>query len=614
LQVAVPATVRVVQKGTNRFKVRLLRENFDGPVQVAAKGELDGITVGRATMRDRQDLADVEVSATEFAKAGPRELRFTASGAGVTAEEKALTVEVEGLPDKIQVSAPKEIGVPQAQVNSLIVKISRDHFAGPVTVRCTGDTDGVDCPSVTIKPGETQVKLTFAADDQAEPTTRDLTVVAVGGTSRAEAPLSLTVQASLLVKAASSWTWFGVGQAAVWLALVALGLSGLLTSWQARSLGRSMLAGRVWLAAVGGGLVGAIAGGASSVLVGELAARFGAGQWWAYVAFATAWMVMGLLLGRGVAFFIPNLKGWKAAAAGAAGGLVGSLAFLSAQTLGPTSSRFAGAAILGLCIGAMVALVEVLFRRYWLEVKFGEGEIRRVTLGDSPVSIGSDSRSCTIWSASAPPVALTYALESGRLTVTDGITGRKDDIRPGDVRKSGKIEITARGASTESEAPPPPPAIPRPEPLPRPVPEIPRAAHAAPPVAPQYDPRPAAATPPAPVHPGPTPPLSPPLGQPRSTGAYTPPPSQPRPTSAAPAPVGHPAAPAAAARDTRPAPEAMDPRPAPVPAPPSPAPKSVPQSPAVAPPSTTAKAVDVCPKGHAVPKGSRFCMVCGEDF
>ena len=208
---------------------------------------------------------------------------------------------------------------------------------------------------------------------------------------------------------------------------------------------------------------------------------------WMNGLFLLGWVLLGGLLGRGMALLIPNLKPGRAALAGAVGGGLGASAFLATSALlegtalGETLSRFVGAAILGLAIGSMVALVEVIFRKNWLEVRYGANEVRHVNLGDAPVSIGSNSKACIVWTPVAPPVALTYTLRDGRLTCTDGRTGETEPVLPGDTRKVGSLEIVARGseaAEVSTAAPyvqPPsrpamPAATPAPIPRPRPVP------------------------------------------------------------------------------------------------------------------------------------------------
>src|SRR5439155_5797706 len=93
------------------------------------------------------------------------------------------------------------------------------------------------------------------------------------------------------------------------------------------------------------------------------------------IGFLAGWILLGGLLGRGVGFFIPNLHAARAAVAGVGGGFLGALAFLVLSRLGDVPGRFVGGAILGFAIGLMVALVEVVFRKAWLEIVYGPREV-----------------------------------------------------------------------------------------------------------------------------------------------------------------------------------------------------------------------------------------------
>jgi hypothetical protein len=476
LRMEIPGGMAVVQGGSNRFVAQIARDHFEGPVTIGVEGELDGISVKGATIPSNERNAEVEVSAREFARGGTRHLRVTARAEQARSMEVDFPVEVVELPDAIRLSAPPRITVNPGQSNTMKILVARDHFQGKIPVHCEGDTEGLDGPAVAVKEEETTGAFTIKATEQAAPGTRRLKLVANGGTATTEVPVELTIGAvSTPTQAPPSWTWFGVARIAAWTSLLALGLATILTAAQSRYLGRSILSvsGRTILAALGGLLAGGVAGGIGQILYGELS-RTGM---WAQAGHLAGWSLLGCLLGWGVGLFIPNLKSWKAALAGAVGGWLGSITFMASatyitsDTYGPTFSRFAGAAILGLCIGSMVALVEVLFRKYWLEVSFGERSVRTINLGDSPISVGSNSKTCAVWVSGAAPVALTYRLRDGRLICIDGVTQQEADIRPGDRRKVGTVEILAQGAGA---APPiPTPRKPAPDPIPVPIPPRP---------------------------------------------------------------------------------------------------------------------------------------------
>ncbi len=77
-----------------------------------------------------------------------------------------------------------------------------------------------------------------------------------------------------------------------------------------------------------------------------------------------AWVVLGALLGRGRAFFVPNLPPDRALLGGAIGGALGAVGFLgAASAFADVAGRLLGAALLGFLMGLMIALVEYLWSR-----------------------------------------------------------------------------------------------------------------------------------------------------------------------------------------------------------------------------------------------------------
>jgi hypothetical protein len=93
--------------------------------------------------------------------------------------------------------------------------------------------------------------------------------------------------------------------------------------------------------------------------------------------------------------------------------------------LGDVSGRLMGAAILGGCLGLLVALVEWACRGAWLEVRYGLRELIAVNLGLEPVQIGSDSTACTVWARRAAPVALRIFLRDGTVVCKNPVMKRE---------------------------------------------------------------------------------------------------------------------------------------------------------------------------------------------
>ena len=165
------------------------------------------------------------------------------------------------------------------------------------------------------------------------------------------------------------------------------------------------------------------------------------------------WGLLGALIGGGMAFFIPNLRWQRGLAGGLIGGLLGALAFyLVSQVSGSLLGRLIGAAILGFFIGLMVALAELAFRRYWLEIAFGPREIRTVTLGNNPVPIGSDERRVAVMVPGGPPIALRYRIDNERILCQDIVAEKTAVVVPGDRRLLGKVAITVCSAGQRRAA------------------------------------------------------------------------------------------------------------------------------------------------------------------
>ncbi|HPM85107.1 MAG TPA: hypothetical protein PLF81_30605, partial [Candidatus Anammoximicrobium sp.] len=183
----------------------------------------------------------------------------------------------------------------------------------------------------------------------------------------------------------------------------------------------------------------------------------------------------GALVGRGMAFFVPDLDPKRVMLFGALGGSAGAAGYYFAGALlSDAAGRFLGAALLGLFLGLAVALVELAFRHAWLEVRFGEKEVIRVSLGQRPVRIGGDARHCTVYAAGARAITAEYRLQNGEVQCTDFATERTRPVRAGDQQKIGKLTVTVCTGNAPSvplgaaaaRMPPPPPATRRPDPAP----------------------------------------------------------------------------------------------------------------------------------------------------
>ena len=507
-----------------------------------------------------------------------------------------------------------EVEVAPGRTIYLPVAIRRSSIAGAVEVTAENLPEGVTTSKLTIPEGEGGGYIELKATDAAKETTRTIQLVARGGSLTNAKDVKLVVP-----KPAVQFSLVTVVSIGVWTALLAVGLCLALLAGQNKYLGKSLFAsGRVPLVLV---ILGAAAAGFVSGGIGQslysllLMANASLG----FVGRLLGWTLLGGLLGVGVSYFVPNLDAKKAALAGVGGGFLGGLAFAIMSSIAaavvPWSygagmvGRFGGAAMLGFCIGLMVAAVEAAFRRAWLEVRFSEREVITVNLGPEPVKVGGDSKACTVWARGAAPIALRYWIRDGKVYCEDVPTKREALATNGDTRTAGGVTVVVRTSGTAAPlaasraTPPAPPVLAKP--LPAPLP--------APPPAPVAKPQ-AAQTAHDDYDDGLPMPMSPP---PRpvaksivDTDDYT-----------RPAPAAKPPAPAPAPTVARaPAPTVAKP---PAPAPPKPpAPPAKPPVPTAAKPPAPASASktgnpDACPScGRKLPgkPGARYCMVCDKTF
>ena len=132
---------------------------------------------------------------------------------------------------------------------------------------------------------------------------------------------------------------------------------------------------------------------------------------------------------------------------GGIGGLLGGALFVAIVTSADNNvlGRVAGTSGIGGLIGLMIVLADAALREAWLEVIYGQREKRTVSLGAQPVSVGS-GRECTVYASNAASTAFTFRLEKGRILVDDAAAGRTDEMRPGEARRIGDIELVVHGA------------------------------------------------------------------------------------------------------------------------------------------------------------------------
>jgi hypothetical protein len=487
LRLGVPKEVAVNPGGKNRLGVLLERKRLLGDTTITFTGAVSGLTLAPVVIPDKiwtkdaksteSTRVEVEVSAAEDADPGERTIAVTAKNGAVEAKS-SMKVMVQRLPSILQVSLPPAVEVNQGGKNRFTVQIGRTRFKGPVRLVFTGDDTGLTLAEQMISADADKIEVPVSAESRAEPGERRITVQASAPGVTADG--SFTVKLNKVARAAdNAWSWTEVLRIGGWTALLAVGLALALVCGQNFYLNKPLVNRGLIFTLAGSLVAGALAGGLAQALFASLAAA----EMEPLIGFVVGWLLLGALLGRGVGFFIPNLSGWRASVSGAAGGLLAGVLFLIvSRSSGAIASRLLGAGLLGLAIGLMVAWAEQIFRKYWLEVRYGTRERVTVNLGPEPIKVGSDSRACAVYARGAAPVALRYWLREGRIYCEDLATGQNGEAVPDEPRQLGTITLTVRSATVsavERKAPAPASSLkptspaPAPAPAPLPLPPVP---------------------------------------------------------------------------------------------------------------------------------------------
>lgn len=297
----------------------------------------------------------------------------------------------------------------------------------------------------------------------------------------------------------------------LWTSIIAIGCTMALIIGQNRYLRRPLIDPESALTGLVGGTVSGAVSGCLAEGFFQTAQHAGSQNLFlVLVARLLAWAMFGCLIGFGMSFVIPNFGRLPGAASGAAGGLIGAVAFIvagilaagvmmalggaeAAATVGDALGRCIGIIILGFALGFSIGHAEEATRTAWLQVTYGQSrESVRVSLGDQPVCVGSDSRRCVVWAQGARAVALKFRYIDGNVLCDDIAAEKTYVAQTGHQQQVGSVSVLVcagtattiegkqTGSSTHSlprQPAPPPPAPPAGRAMPPPMrPHIARAA------------------------------------------------------------------------------------------------------------------------------------------
>jgi hypothetical protein len=244
----------------------------------------------------------------------------------------------------------------------------------------------------------------------------------------------------------------------LWTSLLAVGMAALIVATQNFLLRRALFSLKEAALVLGGGVLAGLISGAVSQHLFALGANSVAAQLTSEQADQilpviikagqiVGWSLLGALLGFGLAFFIPNLPKFRAGFAGLVGGGLGAAAFLFALAksgaAGDASARLVGAAILGLTIGLVVALVERLAREAALIVHWHENERTVINLGSEPVILGSSPEAHLYLPKHKgfPPITAIVTFSDGRVQMENKLSNSTHTLAGGNKLQIGELWI-----------------------------------------------------------------------------------------------------------------------------------------------------------------------------
>jgi hypothetical protein len=219
---------------------------------------------------------------------------------------------------------------------------------------------------------------------------------------------------------------FGMGRMVYWSGL--LGGWSAFVGWLSAEMGFGQRIGEsTWMAMLMIVAVGTAIGGGLSLLTGLVARQWQIGKFAVGLVGGAAAGVVGALLGSGLyavlgenggrvvgwtlmglaiggwdgLFWRDNIKLRNGLVGGGLGGLLGGLLFNSMSSVLGTamSSRSLGFVVLGLCIGLLIGLVQVLLKDGWLTVIEGFRPGRQLILSQQLTTMGTSEKSSLIFIA-----------------------------------------------------------------------------------------------------------------------------------------------------------------------------------------------------------------------
>lgn len=223
-----------------------------------------------------------------------------------------------------------------------------------------------------------------------------------------------------------------------WTGAISLGIAIFLVIVQNRFFQKKMNVTQIIKAGLIGLFVGLIAGLIPQFLFSNFSENL------ALVIRLASWSLLGAIIGLAISRGVPNYPSNRALLGGLIGGLAGGFAFIVMGYIGSDSiARVVGAGIIGFFIGLMISLLEEILREAWLIVEWNAKEKTHISLGETPIVIGSSS-DAHIYLSDFPSIVATIRLEKGEIKFEDKAKNKISVLKNDSKIQLGAINITVK--------------------------------------------------------------------------------------------------------------------------------------------------------------------------
>jgi Ca-activated chloride channel family protein len=235
----------------------------------------------------------------------------------------------------------------------------------------------------------------------------------------------------------------GVMSVGLWLSMVSIGVGLSLVAGQKYMLTGSLRVPGLLKSMLVGTLIGAASGVCGQTLffgLDALGAPDALGK-------LIAWVVVGAGLGFAMTFVIPNISKLKTILCAAAGGLVGSIAFLLVVShFSEFGGRVVGALLIGFSVGIAVAMAEAIAREAYLIVHWAKNEKSTVNIGRTPVLVGTNVESTVRLSPQTgyPGVIASFKMTDGKPTLHNHMSRTTHVLKDGNKLSLGTVVIEVK--------------------------------------------------------------------------------------------------------------------------------------------------------------------------